>query len=215
MKTIWLDTETTGADPVRNDIWQLAYILIDNGKEVHRNTLECKPWCPWTADPAALAIGIMTNGKPVSEIAQINYEGFTAPWHAISRFKADLQRYIEKYDKHDKAAVGGYNVIFDLNMLSWWFKKNSEKYGLGTYTDYTILDAAPMMRMMKSLGYIEIENTKLSTVCKYYDITLDNAHNAMVDVEASMQVYPCALNDFRDMLNQEQYFGQLTAGEIL
>lgn len=41
------------------------------------------------------------------------------------------------------------------------------------------------------------------------------AHNAMDDTEAAMQVFPCALRDYRDMLNRDEYYGQLTEGEIL
>ena len=209
MKIIGLDTETTGLDPVRNDIWQLAYIFVDNGKEIYRNLIECQPYSPWTADPEALEVGITSQGTPVS---QTGYDKFMKPWHALDRFKMDLCRFINPYDKADKAAICGYNVIFDLNMLSWWFKKSLDKYGLGSYTDYTILDGAPMMRMMKHLHYITIENVKLSTVCKYYDITIDKAHNALSDAEAAMNVFPCIINDYKKMLNEPHYFGQLTEG---
>jgi len=214
MKVIWLDTETTGLDPVRHDIWQLAYILVDGGKEVYRNLLECRPWAPWNADPKALEVGITKDGRKISEVATQNYTGFMHPMHAAERFTYDLSRLIDKYNKHDKAAIGGWNVTFDLNMLSWWYKKYDNKYGLGSYTDYTILDGASMARQMRHLGYLPLENTKLVTVCAYYDITIDIAHNAMSDTDAAMRVYPCVLNDYRDMLNQEQYFGQFTEGEF-
>ena len=136
------------------------------------------------------------------------------PWYAIDHFTADLQRYLNKYDKTDKAAVGGYNVTFDLQFLSQWFKKGLDRYGLGSFTDYSMLDAAPMMRLMRQLGHVDIINTKLATVCNYYDVPFVDAHNSMGDAEAAMQVYPYVLHDFREMLGKEHYFGQLTAGEI-
>lgn len=214
MKVIWIDTETTGLDPVQNDIWQLAYIFMDNGREVLRNTIECKPWAPWNANPNALQVGITQDGRKVADVAKIDYDGFMPPWSAIDRFTFDLQSFIDKYDKFDKAAIGGYNVIFDINFLSWWFKKGLKKYGLGSFTDYTIVDAAPMMRMMRHMEYINIKNCKLSTVAEFYDVTLDNAHNAMSDVEASIRVYPPAINNYHSMINQPQYFGQLTEYDI-
>lgn len=214
MKVIWLDTETTGLDPVRHDIWQLAYILTDNGKEVYRHVLECQPFTPWTADHAALAVGITIQGRPILEIAKLNYVGFMKPWSAIDRFIGDLQRMIDRYDKNDKAAIGGYNVVFDLNFLTWWTKKALHERGLGSYTDYTVLDAAPMVRLMRHTGFLQIESARLGVVCQHYDVTLGTAHNAMADAEAAMQVFPCVLADFKEMLSQEQYYGQLTAGEI-
>lgn len=214
MKTIWIDSETTGLDPIQNDIWQLAYILIDTGREVCRNILECKPYAPWNTDPAALAIGKSITGKSIADIAAEGYRGFVQPWEALEQFTRDLSKMIDKYDKNDKAAIGGYNVVFDLNFISWWAKKSLDRYGIGSFTDYTMLDAAPMVRQMRHLGYLPLENTKLHTVCKYYNIALDMAHNALSDVESAMLVYPCVLKDYRDMLSQDQYYGQLTAGEL-
>lgn len=215
MKTIWIDTETTGLDPVRHDIWQLAYILTDSGKELCRNIIECKPYAPWAADPDALRIGVTASGKSIADVAATDYLLFEHPAIAFQAFKKDLSRFIDKYDTADKAAVGGYNVVFDLNFLSWWAKKSLDCYGIGSFTDYSVLDAAPMMRVMRRLKYIDIENTKLCTVAKHYNIALDMAHNALSDVETAMLVYPCVLNDYRDMLNQPQYFGQLTGAAPL
>lgn len=118
MKVIWLDTETTGLDPIRHDIWQLAYILTDSGKEVYRSVIECVPYAPWNADLQALAIGKALNGKSIADIASDNYPGFMHPLAALELFTHDLSRMIDRYDKNDKAAIGGYNVVFDLNMLS-------------------------------------------------------------------------------------------------
>jgi DNA polymerase III epsilon subunit-like protein len=214
MKIIWLDTETTGTDPIQNDIWQLAYILIDNGQEVYRHIVECKPWCPWNVDPAALAVGRTVKGKPISEMG---FETLMKPWHAIDRFKADLQRqkFIDPYNKDDKAAIGGYVATFDAQMLHWWFKKSGDKYGLGSYTNHTILDAAPLIRIMRHVGFLDLSDSKLGTVAAHYDVTMSVAHNAMSDAEAAMQVFPAALADFREMLNQEQYLGQLTEGKLI
>lgn len=211
MKVIWIDTETTGLDPVRHDIWQIAYILTDNGREVLRNSIECKPFSPWNADPAALDIGVTMDNTPVKKLAEINYAPLMHPALAVNEFKKDLEKMIDRYDKQDKAAVGGYNVVFDLHFLSWWFKKSLDRYGIGSFTDYTMLDAAPLVRLMRHTGYLKLENTKLVTVCKYYDIALDTAHNALSDVEASMNIYPLVLHDFRAMLDRPEYLGALTA----
>jgi DNA polymerase III alpha subunit (gram-positive type) len=147
-------------------------------------------------------------------ISQVGFEGMMKPWHALDRFKMDLQRerFIDPYNKDDKAAIGGYVATFDAQMLHWWFKKAGDRYGLGSYTNHTILDAAPLIRIMRHVGFLDLPNSKLGTVAAHYDVTLDLAHNAMSDAEAAMQVFPAALADFREMLNQEQYLGQLTEG---
>lgn len=214
MKVIWIDTETTGTDPIQNDIWQLAYILIDNGQEVYRHVIECRPYSPWNVNPEAMDIGRTVKGTPVSD--KTCFETMMNPWHALDRFKSDLQRekFLDPYNRHDKAAIGGYNVTFDLQMLTWWFKKGGDKYGFGSFTDYTVLDASSYIRIMRHLGFLDLSDAKLGTVAKYYDVTIDMAHNAMSDADAAMQVFPAALADFREMLNQEQYLGQLTEGTL-
>lgn len=202
MKVIWIDTETTGCDPIRNDIWQLAYIFKEGEREVRRNTIECRPYSMWNIDSKALEVS-HTSIEYISSL--------TSPWHSFSRLQYDLTHFINQYDTSDKAAVGGYNVAFDLNFLSWWFKKSGEKYGLGSFTDYTILDAAPLARQMRYLQYRNFRNTKLSTLCEYYEIPLDNAHNAMADADASMKLYPLVLSDYVQMLNKPFYLGELSA----
>lgn len=201
MKIIWIDTETTGTDPIRHDIWQLAYILKEADREIYRHTIECRPYSPWNIDPVALE---------VSHTSTVYLESLSKPWHSVSRFQYDLTHFVNPYDTSDKAAIGGYNVTFDLQFLTWWFKKAGEKYGLGSFTDYTIIDAAPLARQMRRLGYRDFQNTKLATICEYYSIPLQNAHNAMSDADASMRVYPKVLSDYVQMLNDSYYLGELT-----
>lgn len=195
MKQIWLDTETTGTDPRRNDIWQLAFILMDGKKEVHRGKINCKPFCPWETDPEALRVG------GLGPIESNPFDGFMKPHHAVDRFKFDLQKLIDPYNKNDKAVIGGYNVNFDLQFLSWWFKKANDKYGLGSYTDYSTLDAFPLIKLLRREQFVPLADTKLQTVCNHYHIPLVNAHDALADTEAAMRVYPFVLSDFQSYLN--------------
>lgn len=71
-----------------------------------------------------------------------------------------------------------------------------------------------MVRLMRHLGFLPLMDTKLVTACKHYGIEIKLAHSALADTEAAMNLFPCVLKDYRDMLNQEQYYGQLTSGEI-
>ncbi len=38
------------------------------------------------------------------------------------------------------------------------------------------------------MGRIKTENLKLGTVCKSFDVSLDNAHNALADIKATREL---------------------------
>ncbi len=59
IKECFIDTETTGTNPVRAGIWQIGAIIRYDGKEVDRFLLECDVFEDDDVDPDALAMNGM------------------------------------------------------------------------------------------------------------------------------------------------------------
>jgi DNA polymerase III alpha subunit (gram-positive type) len=75
---LWLDTETTGLDPVRNDVIQLACIPVINGIRLDSFFNEfCQPFDWSTIDDKALEI---------NHITKVDLTDFQPPVQMVKKF---------------------------------------------------------------------------------------------------------------------------------
>ena len=179
-KILWIDCETTGLDPVANDIWQLAYLIDINGKIEETADLKIRPY------------NIQNYSLKALEMARIKPEDLEALDYNIVDATFDVKetwgKYIDKYDKEDKFVVAGYNVKFDREFLYEMFKKAGDKYGLGSWCFWPALDVSSWVAQHIYKFKLRLPNYKLKTVCKYYNIELE-AHDALSDITATRELY--------------------------
>jgi DNA polymerase III subunit epsilon len=201
-KILWFDTETTGLDPNRNGLIQLAMIMDVDGKAVDEVQINTQP-CPddivghhsfpeqgtdlilseWQEFKKA---GVLTIETPTG-ILFSNISQYLYPQAAIQSINTFLQKHISKFDKSDKAYIGGYNVPFDIAFLSKFYEKCGDKY-LGSYINWKQIDVRQMLYMLDYRGTIKLDNYKLETVCNHFGIELE-AHNPMSDIKATRQIF--------------------------
>ena len=176
-KIFYFDTETTGLDPKRHDIIQLAYIVEIDGKIVDENSFRLQPSNYDTIEKAALEVNKTTieqlKGYPESQLVHGQIVNL-------------LDKYVDKYDKMDKFLPAGYRINFDMDMFREFFKKNNHKY-FGSYFGYHMLDPIPFLFFLELKGLIKLESHKLVDVCKHFGIELD-AHDALSDIKATRQL---------------------------
>jgi DNA polymerase III epsilon subunit-like protein len=185
VKILHIDTETTGLDPIRQDVIQIAGIVEIGGAVVEEFNLFCQPFSYDNISPEALEV----NGRTIDEI-----KTFPSPhdtWAALTRI---MGKYVDKYDKADKYTPAGYNVRFDLDFMSQWFQKNGDKY-FGSWQNWRALDPLPFLHAMDHAGMISLQNYKLETVANHLGIEID-AHDALSDVRATRQVLKHILGTF-------------------
>ena len=177
-KLFWFDTETTGVDPARNDIVQLAYIIDINGEEVECGQIAARPRDDSIIDSEAL------NANKLTREAIWQYPPRT---QAMGSLLHVLSKYVDRYDKNDKFIMAGYNVNFDDQMLRAWFNHEADPY-YGSWFMWPKLDVATFVaQWIFSKGQV-LKNYKLSTVCKEFDIHF-NAHDAVEDIRATKRLY--------------------------
>lgn len=177
-KIIYFDTETTGIDPFRNGIWQLAYLIEIDGEIKSEGNIKMKPFESDEIEPSALKVGGIT---------EKDFECFEPQEIAFKKFVAVLESYVDKYNRNDKFYPSGYNVIFDLNFVGEWFKKNGEKYGFGSFCNWRMIDPLPVFRWLDFAGLYHLPDYKLQTVCDAFKIELD-AHDAISDIKATREL---------------------------
>ncbi len=199
-KILWIDTETTGLNPAKHGLRELAYILIIDGQEVKKDVLQIDP-----RTYKHKMIEIDNKALELSNITIEDFDNYDDSAYAFDRFSTLLE-YIDKEDKNDYFTLAGFNVKFDNDFLREWFDDNGDfdAEDFNSYFHYKIIDVFPLVFNLKHLGLIDTKNDKLKTVCEYFNIPID-AHNALSDIEATKNLYELIADRF---FNDKEVFKQ-------
>lgn len=168
---LWLDGETTGLDPLKNDIVQLACIPVLNGIEQSVTFNQyCQPIDYNEVDPEALAI----NGLTIE---------FLRKQQKAEIMVSNLVIFARNFNV--KFTIAGFNVGFDKDFLAALFKKvNREQDFLEIFTG-DIRDTYKRAKALKS--QLPTANIKLATLAGHFGVSI-NAHDALSDISATIKV---------------------------
>jgi DNA polymerase-3 subunit epsilon len=180
VKLLWFDTETTGLDPVKHDVIQIAGKVIVDGHDVDEFNLVCQPHDFTTIDMSALDV----NGRTVDEL-----RGFNDPGVMYGELMEIFGRHIDKFDKKDKFVSCGQNVRFDINFMAEFWKKCGDNYF------FSWMAPAPLDTMQLAVMLEMKENRKIFSSYKleiiYFTLfgaEMEGAHDAMSDIDATIRV---------------------------
>jgi len=181
-KYLWCDVETGGLDPKESCIHQVAGQVVIGGVNVEEFNLQFRFHPDVKIYKEALAVSNLTE-KQVEERKMSSLDAY----HIFNNI---LCTHVNKFDKQDKFIFCAYNAPFDAGFLNQWFNRHGNKYffGLchgGAYFDPLNLALLAEMRAGKKLFS---PNRKLSTVSKELGVPLDNAHDALADIQATREV---------------------------
>ncbi len=178
MKLIWLDSETTGLSAFRNGVIQIAGMVYVNGCIKETFNLKVAPFPTDQIDETALKVVGVTHAEILA---------YTPPLAAYKEFVKMLGRYIDKFNKHDKFILCGYNIAFDADMLRMWFKKNGDNY-FYSYVYGGKLDVSSIVMSHCEQNEIYLPNHKLETVAHHFGVSI-KAHDALEDIKATKAIY--------------------------
>jgi len=181
MKFLYLDCETTGLDPNKHGVIQVACIVakgkdINHAKEVDRLNLRFNPLSiGCKIDKEALKI----NGIKKKQIKKY-------PTDSFDKLIKFFEKYVVPYNKEDKFIVIGQNVKFDVEFLHGWAKREDYDY-MGSFVDWRVIDTLVIARLESALGNINPPDFKLGTLCEEYCIDVPD-HDAMDDIVATKKL---------------------------
>lgn len=183
---LWLDGETTGLDPLKNDIVQLACIPVLNGVQQDDTFNQyCQPIDYNEVDPEALQV----NGLTLD---------FLKKQQTAQAMVSNLVVFARSFNV--KFTVAGYNVGFDRDFLAALFKKvNREQDFLEIFTG-DIRDTMKRAKVLK--GQLATTNIKLATLAEHFNIPI-NAHDALSDISATIRVD----EELSKMLGEVEFYG--------
>ncbi len=168
------DVETSGLNPATDEIVSLAFRLVDAA------TLDLIDAGQWFIHPT------QEMDPQVADINGYSPEAWTAKG-AVNRTDFVMGLY-ERFAKHgfraDRPLALGYNVGFDLSFLSALIGRPRMDAALS----YHSID------VLTSVAFVEhaqghFNRMRLVDSCERYGVPLANAHDAMSDIAATVELY--------------------------
>lgn len=162
----FIDIETTGLDPERHEIIEVAAVRVDPRTlaELEDLSVQVRPRRPDDADPTALAL---VGYSPDAWTDAVDLAD------ALARIKPLL----------DGAVLAGHNVAFDRSFLSRaWAEAGSRPDDL----DHHLLDTATLAWPLLVAG--AVDSLSLGPVCAALGIDREQEHRALADARASLEV---------------------------
>lgn len=182
LKMCYVDTETTGTDPDRHGIIQVAMIVEIGGKVEAEKEWLVRPHNDVEIDDRALEVNRRTR-------QEIQGSTFAPPDETFREIEEFLGQFVGKFNRADKLTPAGHNVGFDCNMLkSFWKRCGSDYYG--SWFNWDAVDSLALLRYLKAFGLLPpLKNLKLATVCEHFGIKLgEDAHDALADIKATREL---------------------------
>lgn len=185
IKTLYIDTETTGLNPKKNAMIQLAGTIEVGGKKKEDFNFNIAPYANAIIEDEALKI----NG-----IKRVDLLKFSAPHQVYRKFTTLLKKYVDPYNPADKFHIVGYKINFDTNFLREFFIQNNDKYYGSLFYNNTI-DVSDIYSLLLRSHRHELKDFKLGTV--YSHVTKraipKDLHDAMADIKYTRDLYKRAL----------------------
>lgn len=182
IRTVYFDVETGGLEPGRHPIIQFAAVAIDP----EWNELEALEF-KLQFDLAACEPSALEKNHYSAEA----WLGALAAPVALRRIADFLKRFadVEKISKGGKpyriARVAAHNAPLDCDHLGAFFKARNEFLPAAIYEP---LDTLSLARWYSAAHPSPPSNHKLETLCAWLGVPLDNAHDALSDVRATVVV---------------------------
>lgn len=170
----FIDLETTGLDPDKHEIIELGCVVVRQIPRAGRG-----------ADLEVLS-EFETKVKPerleVAEPEALRVNGYNdADW----LFAASLDQALKAMnEKIDGAIMISHNITFDWSFLRNAFLKTKVPYRMSSVR----LDLMSMA-FAKLYHQEEVQRFNLRFLCEYFGIKNEQAHTALSDIRASLQVY--------------------------
>lgn len=186
MRLVFFDLETGGLDPAKHPIIQIAAIAVDE-KLQELAEFEAKIlFKVENADPQALAINSY-NAQEWAAKARLPGDVCDDLSSFFKRF-ADVKMTSKAGKPYQVAQLIGHNAAsFDGPFLQQWYRK-LDQFMPAAFSVLCTYQKA-MHFFHDRYQQPRPENFKLESLCKYFNVPLANAHDALADVRATLGLY--------------------------
>lgn len=182
IKKCFIDVETTGLNPQKHGVHQVASIITDDdGNELDRINLCFAPDNVPIEYSALEKCGLTIQDLESRELTSAR---------AFQQFIDFLSDHVNQFDKNDKLQFVSYNTNFDEQFIRAWFDRNANSY-------YGSFFWNPSICIMKTVAWFfrnkrnVLPSFKLGAICQFANIEFDddNAHDGLYDIQKTLELY--------------------------
>lgn len=187
-KIIFLDTETTGLDPIVHGIHQLGGEIVINDKVVDKFDYRIKPFKGHQIDQKALDVSNTT----VLELMKYKKEEI-----AFFNIRFKLQNYLEFNNEKDKFILAGWRLPeFDSKFLKELFKRYKAESEYERLFWSNTIDVKSLATQYLINERHKIESFSLAPIARYLGVEVDESqlHKASYDAYLCRKVYEIVTN---------------------
>lgn len=175
-----IDTETTGQDPSKHDIIDLAVIQYIDGIEVSRFSMLATP-------ERSVSLGALKVNSTTPNDWTTNRGRYSQ-----KELVTDFVDYLVKnvFTKKEKPTLLMHNGCFDLKFIESLLSRNSYE-GFSEVVQWSIQDTSTIANFLMKVGKLDMSYISLEKLVKHFDIKgpFGVAHQASYDAEATWLVY--------------------------
>jgi DNA polymerase III alpha subunit (gram-positive type) len=168
---LWVDIESTGLNPVLNDVIQIACVPQINGQLLEEFNGFCQPLNYDAVDQGA----VDTHGITVDKM-----KTFQPQSRALEKFISYLKSFNTRF------TLAGYNVDFDRKFIGAMFQKHGKNKEYRELFSNNIHDTMVRAKLLKKKKLIT--SAALGSVAQYLGVDLTNAHDAIHDIRATITI---------------------------
>ena len=179
-KRLWEDTETTGTDPRRHAVTQIAIMVEMDGRLVREWECKLRPWPGAEIEEEALTV----TGKTREEI--MDYPDYRAGY---KEFIDILASYVDRYKKDDKFFMFGFNPSFDFEHLHTLAAKCGDKYLMSFIVWPPHCVAQVVARRFPDM-WLGLKSRKLGAIAEALGVQVEgDLHDAMTDIRLTRAIW--------------------------
>lgn len=179
---IFLDLETTGVNPKRHSIHQIAGLVEVDGEVLEEFDIKVRPHPKAEITPEALTACNVTKEQILA------YEPMEKGYRKLVKI---LGKYVDKYNAKEKAYLVGFNNrAFDDIFLRRWFTQNGDSF-FGSYFWTDTLDVLVLASQYLIGRRSTMPSFKLKRVALELGIEVDKSklHDAYYDIHLTRDIY--------------------------
>lgn len=173
MNKAYIDVETGGFDANTDALLEVAVVPVIDGERL-------TPFQSYMMPPSHLIIN--DGALAVNKIKRIDIASFKPEKDVL----LELCSYLEKLSV--KLTFTAYNAPFDYGFIKQLFIRNAMLSDFGYFFRPTINDVLKKAANKKQFFPVKPANLKLTTLTKLFKIKHDNAHTALDDVNAMIEL---------------------------
>lgn len=180
MKIAYVDLETTGTDPAKHGIHQIALLIVADGQLAESADFNVRPF----EDKE-----IVQEALDVAGVTKEALERYRSPAIVMPQLQEVLGRHVDKFNRLDKLVFAGYRADFDNQFLRRFWSDCGDRY-FGSWFYNGVVDAMSLAMLALGEERASMPDFKLGTVAEYLGIKtdIDGLHDAMYDIKLTREV---------------------------